>query len=95
MAFQETKGSPGEASAPPKVELDTTGTGTSIDTSNSGSGLEVRIPGLGKLGVLPKLDFGLELLYGAGNSGSSTPDKLREMPGDEGTQIRGTLKHRF
>src|SRR5262245_11135402 len=28
-------------------------------------GTEVRIPGLGKVGVLPKLDFGLELLYGA------------------------------
>ena len=30
-----------------------------------GTGTEVRIPGFGKVGVLPKLDFGLELLYGA------------------------------
>ena len=29
------------------------------------TGTEIRIPGLGKLGVLPKMDFGLELLYGA------------------------------
>ena len=33
-----------------------------------GTGTEVRIPGFGKVGVLPKLDFGLELLYGATES---------------------------
>ena len=56
-----------------------------------GAGTEVRIPGLGKVGVLPKLDFGLELLYGATES-RGRPDEKSE-PSD--VQIRGTIKHRF
>jgi hypothetical protein len=56
-----------------------------------GSGTEVRIPGFGKVGVLPKLDFGLELLYGA-TEAQGRPDEKSE-PND--VQIRGTLKHRF
>ena len=56
-----------------------------------GTGTEVRIPGFGKVGVLPKLDFGLELLYGATESKGLPQDKTE--PGD--MQIRGTIKHRF
>ena len=56
-----------------------------------GTGTEVRIPGFGKVGVLPKLDFGLELLYGATESKGLPQDKTE--PGD--VQIRGTIKHRF
>jgi hypothetical protein len=56
-----------------------------------GTGTEVRIPGFGKVGVLPKLDFGLELLYGATESKGLPEDKTE--PGD--VQIRGTIKHRF
>ena len=55
------------------------------------SGTEVRIPGLGKVGVLPKLDFGLELLYGATEQ-KGLPESKSE-PSD--VQIRGTIKHRF
>lgn len=56
------------------------------------AGREVRIPGIGKLGVLPKMDFGLELLYGA-----SEPKPQVEAPRDssEDLTIRGSLKHRF
>ena len=54
-------------------------------------GTEVRIPGIGTVGVLPKLDFGLELLYGATES-KIGPDTKSE-PSD--VQIRGTIKHRF
>jgi hypothetical protein len=56
-----------------------------------GTGTEVRIPGFGKVGVLPKLDFGLELLYGATES-RGRPEEKSE-PSD--VQIRGTIKHRF
>jgi hypothetical protein len=56
-----------------------------------GTGTEVRIPGFGKVGVLPKLDFGLELLYGA-TEAQGRPEEKSE-PSD--VQIRGTLKHRF
>ena len=55
-----------------------------------GTGTEVRIPGFGKVGVLPKLDFGLELLYGATEQ-KGVPDK----PEPSDVQIRGTIKHRF
>jgi hypothetical protein len=51
----------------------------------------VRIPGLGTVGVLPKLDFGLELLYGASEQ-KGVPEEKAD-PND--VQIRGTIKHRF
>jgi hypothetical protein len=57
----------------------------------SSPGTEVRIPGIGTVGVLPKLDFGLELLYGANEQKGAFPDK--SSPDD--VQLRGTIKHRF
>jgi hypothetical protein len=62
-------------------------------TDSQSAGTEVRIPGLGKLGVLPKMDFGLELLYGA-NEGVKQPDPA-EQPSSDDLTIRGTLKHNF
>lgn len=56
------------------------------------SGREVRIPGIGKLGVLPKMDFGLELLYGA-NEPKAPLDGPRDN--SEDLTIRGSVKHRF
>lgn len=56
------------------------------------AGTEVRIPGLGKLGVLPKMDFGLELLYGANES--RQPDPIDQQPAEDLT-VRGTIKHNF
>ena len=50
----------------------------------------IRIPGLGVVGTVPKLNFGLELLYKdeeeTGIVGQSEPDDL---------SIKGTLKHKF
>jgi hypothetical protein len=57
-------------------------------------GTEVRIPGLGKLGVLPKMDFGLELLYGA-NDGRPAVPAPDDIPTDDDLRIRGTMKHNF
>jgi hypothetical protein len=58
------------------------------------SGTEIRIPGLGKLGTLPKMDFGLELLYGATETGKpQEPAKIEDDPSD--LTIRGSVKHRF
>lgn len=54
-------------------------------------GTEVRIPGFGMVGILPKLDFGLELLYGANEQKLLPEDKTN--PDD--VQLRGTIKHRF
>ena len=108
LAFQEsTVGGSQEPAAPPAPSLEATkpaiepgaiqpGKGLTLTVPEmslgKGSGTEVRIPGLGKVGVLPKLDFGLELLYGATEQQKGLPDSKTE-PSD--VQIRGTIKHRF
>jgi hypothetical protein len=64
----------------------------------SEEGAVIRIPGLGKLGTLPKMDFGLELLYGAAEDSkvnqnseppANGPDSSRDL------MIHGSMKHRF
>jgi hypothetical protein len=100
MAFQETTIGGGEQKAQaapvlemPKAAPEGTKNLNMAPTINLGksSGTEVRIPGLGTVGVLPKLDFGLELLYGANEQKGLPQDKTD--PDD--VQIRGTIKHRF
>ena len=100
LAFQESKGGvateqrpSGEAAAPsglPQLNLKDTGVSVAPAT-----GVEVRIPGLGKLGVLPKFDFGLELLYGFNEGKAQDPERQGQtLPADD-MQIRGSFKHRF
>lgn len=69
--------------------------GTQTLPSSSDKGTELRIPGIGSLGTVPKLDFGLELLYGATDK-ELPQNELNniEEPADDMT-IRGTLKHNF
>ena len=57
------------------------------------SGTELTIPGIGSVGTLPKLDFGLELLYGS----KTPPDvpQLDQQRPDGDMQIKGTLSHKF
>lgn len=102
MAFKQTESSPQEPAASdtaaqtakpagePGKGLSLTAPGLSLGKSN---GTEVKIPGIGTVGILPKLDFGLELLYGAnGNEAKVLPDDKNET---NDVQIRGTIKHRF
>ena len=100
FAFQETtvggeeqKAAPAPVMELPKAAPGTKGLEFSGPALNLGKtqGTEVRIPGIGTVGVLPKLDFGLELLYGA-NEPKGIPQDQSD-PGD--VQIRGTIKHRF
>ncbi len=99
LAFQETTigGGDQKASVTPGLELPKAGEAKGLDLSGSEltlgrtSGTEVRIPGIGTVGILPKLDFGLELLYGANEQKGMPQDQTR--PDD--VQIRGTIKHRF
>lgn len=94
-AFQEQQGASAPAQQPaaqaqqkPAVEF------SSPVASKGVAGTEVRIPGLGKLGVLPKMDFGLELLYGAASDAKG--QEVRPDVSDEGDlRIQGTVKHRF
>ncbi|HXF53572.1 MAG TPA: hypothetical protein VNK52_05555 [Hyphomicrobiaceae bacterium] len=51
------------------------------------SGTKIRIPGLGVIGEIPKMDFGLELLYGA-----SEPKGIEQDPNEaSGVMLRGTI----
>jgi hypothetical protein len=67
----------------------------------SDEGTEIRIPGLGKLGTLPKMDFGLELLYGAaedntiGNKPAPDPGPENNDADQQDLMIHGSVKHRF
>ncbi len=96
LAFQETKGGAVTEQQPAQSEpsgkvLDL---GTPTPQPGKSTGPEIRIPGLGTLGVLPKFDFGLELLYGVNEDKRPEVEKGSQEP-DDGMQIRGTLKHRF
>jgi hypothetical protein len=100
-AFEETRGGAAPPGASVAPTAPTAGPGKSLQldlgggaTAAPSTGTEVRIPGLGKLGILPKLDFGLELLYGVNEQ---TPEQRAIQPqqGDDGVGIRGTLRHRF
>jgi hypothetical protein len=89
FAFQETNSggqSAAATQAPAAKALD-----LGIPGASRAAGPEIKLPGLGTIGALPKLDFGLELLYGA-----STPQNgSRDDKSETGAQIRGTLKYRF
>lgn len=99
VAFQEQPaGSPAPAApaTPPAAEQPSkpnTNLSAPDAAGNNAGGTEVRIPGLGKLGNLPKMDFGLELLYGAADNKQSEQPQ-REDGRDELT-IRGSVKHKF
>ncbi|MGF1651577.1 MAG: hypothetical protein ACFCUN_14125 [Hyphomicrobiaceae bacterium] len=86
QAFQERGGA--DASAP-SAELQS----GDLSRAPAPPGPAIVVPGLGQIGVIPKLDFGLELLYGQGPNGAPQP-RVDEVP-SEGLQIRGTVKHRF
>lgn len=92
FALEEQKG----AVAPQSPAAD--GAGAAVQSAapagKPDAGTEIRIPGLGKLGTLPKMDFGLELLYGATETEKpQEPAKIEEDPSD--LTIRGSVKHRF
>ena len=63
--------------------------------SEEKGGTEVRIPGLGKLGELPNMDFGLELLYGAADSDVKVEDPQEPTANSDDIRIHGTIKHQF
>jgi hypothetical protein len=88
LAFQETNGTT-QGAAPQGPASQAVDLGSAVPGRQAGP--EIKVPGLGTIGALPKLDFGLELLYGA-----TTPQNgPRDDKSDAGTQIRGTLKYRF
>jgi hypothetical protein len=98
-AFQEQKSGGGAAAdtqvpavAEPSAEKPLGLSGEAMPSKDEGT--EIRIPGLGRLGVLPKMDFGLELLYGAAEQKPAGVPEAAPTPEDD-LMIRGTVKHRF
>lgn len=98
-AFQQQGGAAPAEAQPQQQEAPASGA-QPLDLSDGTApkpeaGTEIRIPGLGKLGVLPKMDFGLELLYGAAEQKQpeGTPEATPDPDSD--LMIRGTVKHRF
>jgi len=101
LAFEEaTVGGSGGAKAPAASVLELPkDLPKAVEESSKSPGLhlgqtpgtEVHVPGFGTVGVLPKLDFGLELLYGANEE--KTPFQDKDIPDD--AQLRGTVKYRF
>jgi hypothetical protein len=95
-AATQVPSSPLAQPAQPQAEFNAPGE----QVAKSG-GTEVSIPGIGIVGTLPKLDFGLELLYGPKSGGSaaelSAPPlqfDQRAMEKDD-VQIKGTFTHKF
>jgi len=97
LAFQEQQGAAGAATsaAPSAVAKPAAQFATGAGVKSEQAGTEVRIPGLGKLGVLPKMDFGLELLYGAAGEAKAEAVTPGPSTDDGDLRIRGTVKHRF
>jgi hypothetical protein len=95
IAMEEQRGAvPGGVAVPdaPKAQEQDQSSPQKSDT-----GTEIRIPGLGKIGTLPKMDFGLDLLYGAAEDGNKSPDVPDSHDTDEqrDMMIHGSVKHRF
>ncbi len=86
LGFEEVRKG---GSAAAGVEL-----GTPEAVRPAAGGPEIRIPGFGKIGTLPKLDFGLELLYGA-NEPKAVPQQPRGTPESNDVTVRGSLKYKF
>jgi hypothetical protein len=59
--------------------------------ANKSGGTEIRVPGVGSVGTIPKLDFGLELLY----NGNTPPANERPLENKDDVQIKGSITHRF
>ncbi len=94
FSFQEQKGG-GGAPAQSETAAPSAGlAGGGMEKPSGPAGTVVRIPGLGDLGVLPKMDFGLELLYGAAESKSEELRREENTPNDDLT-IKGRIKHNF
>lgn len=95
FAFQEDQpATPAPGQAAPAAGVNTPDDGVGKPAN---SGTEVTIPGLGKLGTLPKMDFGLELLYGAKENKpiEVEPTNPAQTPEADDLTIRGTMKHSF
>lgn len=92
VAFEEQKMGSGPAPASPAAAA-AAGVQAPVPPVKK-EGTEIRLPGLGTIGTLPKMDFGLELLYGAAETSKpEEPSRIEDQP--ENLTIKGSIKHNF
>lgn len=92
VALEEQK-IPAAQPSVPAADAPAAAVGDAAPAVTRETGTEIRIPGLGKLGTLPKMDFGLELLYGAAEG--KAPQQSPDIEEDQDLTIRGSVKHKF
>jgi hypothetical protein len=93
-AFEQqtvTLGAPGMPTA--GIELTVPPTDPLIGAGKSKTGAGITLPGLGSFGAFPKLDFGLELLYGSPEAASPAEPPADVLP--DAFTVHGTVKKTF
>lgn len=100
VAFQEQPGAGPGANPAPAAKADAEPKNLDLNVPPPAAkpeGTEISIPGLGKLGVLPKMDFGLELLYGVNEQPKQqdADPAAQQVPADTDLTIRGSIKKSF
>jgi hypothetical protein len=103
FAFDEKVAPTAKQPSVPGITIDkastpgASGVELNLSTPQAATGTEIQIPGLGTIGVLPKMDFGLELLYGANNTGAPESqfdlNAQEELP--DALTVRGQIKNKF
>lgn len=89
FAFEEQKvkpSGPATQAGSPGAAPDLTLVDPGIAMPRASAGTKIRVPGLGVIGEIPKMDFGLELLYGA-----SQPKQYESDRNNEGTGVMGRV----
>ena len=98
LAFDQQKPGTATSGAPAAAQPDagTNAFVTPDPAPRQDRGSEIRVPGLGLIGVLPKMDFGLELLYGANDKKGlegGAPEIEKTEPGE--LAVKGRVMRRF
>jgi hypothetical protein len=93
FAFQEQRTAPAAGTDGSAGASQATAAPVAPDAAPTAKGTPVRIPGLGTLGVIPKMDFGLELLYGAAEQSAKRADPSK--PEQDDVLVGGRIKHKF
>jgi hypothetical protein len=72
------------------------GVGATGGSESVSSGVDIWIPGLGVVGKMPQLNFGLEMLYGhIGGEDGAQIDMEKSDSNDPDFTIKGTIKRKF
>lgn len=91
LAFEEQKMRPAQPAGGADVSVSSGQSGgvqlvdPGVAVPRLDTGTKIRVPGLGVIGEIPKMDFGLELLYGASQPKASDLDR------NEGNGVMGRV----